>query len=445
MPHLRLPRRQFLTQSAVAATTLLAMPPFLRAATLQQELHVAAIGVNGMGWSDLSSIGSHAKVKFVGFCDIDKARFDKADAAFPGVPHFADYRQLLADIGDKIDAVIVSTPDHMHAPIAMAAMKLGKHVYCQKPLTHTVWESRQMRLMAEKKQLTTQMGNQIHSAAEYRLGVKLIQDGTIGKVREVHSWVGVQGRQYCNRTDRPAEAPVPEGIDWNLWLGAAAERPFAADVYHPFKWRDWQDFGSGALGDFGCHILDPVFTALGIRSPVSIEAQNEGTTSEVWPGPETVTFEFPGTERTVDGTIKLIWRDGGLKPPKELAQMPEGTDLPGAGSIFIGEGGVMILPHVGKPWLYPQSKFANFAMPEVQGTSHWHDWVDAVIAGKKTTDGFEYAGPLSETVQLGNIAARLPGAKLLWNADKMEINGHDKAASMLTKSYRPGFEVEAVS
>ena len=444
MPHLRLPRRQFLTQSAVAATTLLAMPPFLRAATLQQELHVAAIGVNGMGWSDLSSIGSHAKVKFVGFCDIDKARFDKADAAFPGVPHFADYRQLLADIGDKIDAVIVSTPDHMHAPIAMAAMKLGKHVYCQKPLTHTVWESRQMRLMAEKKQLTTQMGNQIHSAAEYRLGVKLIQDGTIGKVREVHSWVGVQGRQYCNRTDRPAEAPVPEGVDWNLWLGAAAERPFAADVYHPFKWRDWQDFGSGALGDFGCHILDPVFTALGIRSPVSIEAQNEGTTSEVWPGPETVTFEFPGTERTVDGTIKLIWRDGGLKPPKELAQMPEGTDLPGAGSIFIGEGGVMILPHVGKPWLYPQSKFANFAMPEVQGTSHWHDWVDAVIAGKKTTDGFEYAGPLSETVQLGNIAARLPGAKLLWNADKMEISGHDKAASMLTKSYRPGFEVEAV-
>ena len=444
MPHLRLPRRQFLTQSAVAATTLLAMPPFLRAATLQQELHVAAIGVNGMGWSDLSSIGSHAKVKFVGFCDIDKARFDKADAAFPGVPHFADYRQLLADIGDKIDAVIVSTPDHMHAPIAMAAMKLGKHVYCQKPLTHTVWESRQMRLMAEKKQLTTQMGNQIHSAAEYRLGVKLIQDGTIGKVREVHSWVGVQGRQYGNRTDRPAEAPVPEGVDWNLWLGAAAERPFAADVYHPFKWRDWQDFGSGALGDFGCHILDPVFTALGIRSPVSIEAQNEGTTSEVWPGPETVTFEFPGTESTVDGTIKLIWRDGGLKPPKELAQMPEGTDLPGAGSIFIGEGGVMILPHVGKPSLYPQSKFANFAMPEVQGTSHWHDWVDAVIAGKKTTDGFEYAGPLSETVQLGNIAARLPGAKLLWNADKMEISGHDKAASMLTKSYRPGFEVEAV-
>ena len=254
----RIPRRRFLTKSAVAASALLAAPAIVRAATLQQTLHVAAIGVNGMGWSDLSNIGSHASVKFVGFCDIDKSRFDKADKAFPDVPHFADYRQLLADNGGKIDAVIVSTPDHMHAPIAMAAMRLGKHVYCQKPLTHTVWEARQMRLLAEQKKLTTQMGNQIHSNAEYRMGVKLIQDGAIGKVREVHSWVGVQGRQYCNRTDRPADAPVPEGVDWDLWLGPAPFRDYEPDTYHPFKWRDWQDFGGGGLGDFGCHILDPI-------------------------------------------------------------------------------------------------------------------------------------------------------------------------------------------
>ena len=344
-----LPRRRFLAQSAAAVATAFAAPAIVRASTLQQELRVAAVGVNGMGWSDLSSIGSHGKVKFVGFCDIDGSRFDKADAAFPGVPHFADYRQLLTELSDKIDAVIVSTPDHMHAPIAMMAMRAGKHVYCQKPLTHTVWESRQMRLMAAKMNVTTQMGNQIHSAAEYRLGVRLIHDGAIGKVREVHSWVGVQGRQYCNRTDRPPAAEIPAGVNWDLWLGAAAERPFAADVYHPFKWRDWQDFGSGALGDFGCHILDPVFGALGISAPVSIQAMNDGTTSEVWPGPETVTFEFPGTERTADSTIKVIWSDGGLMPPRELAQLPDGVDLPGAGSIFIGENGVMVLPHVGKP------------------------------------------------------------------------------------------------
>jgi predicted dehydrogenase len=444
MTQFGIPRRRFLTQSAVAASSVFAMPSVVRAATLQQELHVAAIGVNGMGWSDLSNVGSHPKVKFVGFCDIDASRFDKADAAFPDVPHFADYRQLLSDLGGKIDAVIVATPDHMHAPIAMAAMKLGKHIYCQKPLTHTVWEARQMRLLAEQKNLTTQMGNQIHSYSEYRTGVKLIQDGAIGKIREVHSWVGVQGRQYCNRTDRPADAPVPEGVNWDLWLGAAPVRSFAADVYHPFKWRDWQDFGSGAMGDFGCHILDPVFTALEINAPTSIEATHQGTNSEVWPGPETITFEFPGTKYTVGSTLKVVWRDGGLKPPAELAQLPDGVELPGAGSLFIGEGGVMILPHVAMPLLYPKSRFTDFTMPKVEARNHWHDWVDAVVSGQKTTDGFEYAGPLSETTQLGNIAARLPGSRLEWNSETMTITGHENAAAMLTKSYRSGFEVEAV-
>lgn len=432
-------RRQFLQHSGSLLAAAAAAPAFVSAAVRRKELHVAAIGVNGMGWADLSNIGSHAAVKFVGFCDIDTSRFDKADAAYPGVRHWQDYRELLADLGGGLDAVIVSTPDHMHAPVAMAAMRAGKHVYCQKPLTHTVWEARQLRLQAEKSGVTTQMGNQIHSAAEYRLGVRLIREGVIGKVREVHSWVGVQGRQYCNRTDRPAAAPVPAGVNWDLWLGAAPERPFAPDVYHPFKWRDWQDFGSGALGDFGCHILDPVFTALGIRHPQRVQATNDGTTSEVWPGPETVVFEFPGTEFTA-GTITLTWRDGGLKPPRELAGLPEGRELPGGGSLFIGESGTMVLPHVGMPQLYPADKFASFAMPKVQGTSHWHDWVDAVLAGNKTTDGFDYAGPLTETVQLGNVAARLPGQSISWDAAAFRTN-LPAADQLLTKSYRGGFEV----
>lgn len=438
-------RRSFLAQSAALTASTFAAPAILNAAVRKKELHVAAIGVNGMGWSDLSSIGSHASVKFLAFCDIDAGRFNTADAAFKDVPHFADYRVLLSQLADKIDAVIVSTPDHMHAPIAMAAMKLGKHIYCQKPLTHTVWEARQMQLMAAKMNLTTQMGNQIHSAMEYRLGVRLIQDGAIGKVKEVHSWVGVQGRQYNTRTDRPASAPVPNGVDWNLWLGAAPERPFAPEVYHPFKWRDWQDFGSGAMGDFGCHILDPVFTALGIKAPMSIVAENAGTNQEVWPGPESITFQFPGNDRTSGSTINVYWRDGGLKPPRDLAQLPEGIELPGAGSIFIGEGGVMLLPHVGKPSLYSKNKVMDHAMPDVKGTNHWHDWVDAVLAGKKTTDGFDYAGPLTETVQLGNIAARMPGQGLTWNSETMTFHDNEVANRMLTKSYRQGFEVEAVT
>jgi predicted dehydrogenase len=440
-----LQRRQFLKQTSLAASALIAAPSLVRAASLQQQLQVACVGVNGMGWSDLSSVGSHKSVKFVGFCDIDENRFDKVDANFPGTAHFIDYREMFQKLGDKFDAVIVSTPDHMHAPIAMMAMEMGKHVYCQKPLTHTVWEARQMRLLAEKKDLTTQMGNQIHSHAAYRLGVKLIQQGAIGKVREVHSWVGVQGRQYCNRTDRPASAPTPANVQWDLWLGAAAERPFAPDVYHPFKWRDWQDFGSGALGDFGCHILDPVFGALGLTSPLSISAENAGTSAEVWPGPETVTFVFPSTQYTTDKTMRVIWRDGGLKPPRELAQLPAGVELPGAGSLFIGEGGTMALPHVGMPSLYPQEKFAAYQLPEVQDSSHWHDWVDAVIAGKKTTDGFEYAGPLSETVQLGNIAARIPGKTLQWNSEKLSFDNSPEASRLVTKAYRAGFEVKAVN
>jgi predicted dehydrogenase len=438
-------RRTFLSRSgAVAASTVIA-PSILNAQIQKQQLHVACVGVNGMGFSDLSGVGSHSSVKFVGFCDIDTDRFDKADQKFPGVTHFADYREMLSKLGDKCDAVIVSTPDHMHAPIAMMAMHLGKHVYCQKPLTHTVWESRQMRLLATKKNLTTQMGNQIHSDKRYQLGIRLIHDGAIGKVREVHSWVGVQGREYCKRVDRPNSVPIPKNVDWDLWIGAAPMRPFAPDVYHPFKWRDWQDFGSGALGDFGCHLLDPVFGALELTAPTRIHAGHEGTNSEVWPGPEVVTFTFPGTRRTQGDQIKIVWRDGGLKPPAELAQMPPNTELPKAGSLFLGERGVMLLPHVNAPVLYPVDKFASYAIPEVEGSSHWHNWVNAILAGKKTSDGFEFAGPVSETVQLGNVAARFPGKQIDWDANNLTITNLSEANRLLTKTYRSGFEVQAVS
>jgi predicted dehydrogenase len=428
-------RRSFLRHSSLATASALLAPAVLRADVQKQQLHVACVGVKGMGLSDLSGVGSHAGVKFVGFCDIDKNRFDDADKKFPGVPHFEDYREMLNQLGDKCDAVIVSTPDHMHASIAMMAMHAGKHVYCQKPLTHTVWESRQMRLLAQQKN---------HSDQRYQLGIRLIQDGAIGKVREVHSWVGVQGREYCKRTDRPEPTAVPPNVNWDLWVGASPMRPFAPDVYHPFKWRDWQAFGSGALGDFGCHLLDPVFGALELTAPTSIIAEHEGTNDEVWPGPEKVTFAFPGTRRTLAEGIQVIWRDGGLKPPKELAKMPAQKELPKSGSLFIGEGGVMLLPHVGAPELYPVEKFSGYEIPKVAGSSHWHNWVNAVIGGTKTSDGFEFAGPVSETVQLGNVAARMPGKKLDWNASALKITNLAEANRLLTKEYRTGFEVKPV-
>ena len=445
MTYRPLSRRAFLQTSAAGAAAALAAPAVISAQTLKTELHVAAIGANGMGWADLSSVGSHAKVKFVGFCDVDSARFDKVDEKFPGVAHFADYREMIDKLGDKLDAVIVSTPDHMHAPAAMYAMNRGKHCYCQKPLTHTVWEARQMRLLADKKQLITQMGNQIHSNLEYRLGVKILKSGAIGKITAVHSWVGVKGQNYYQGTARPPEAPVPKSLDWNLWIGCAPERPFAEKWYHPFNWRDWQDFGSGALGDFACHILDPVFTALDLTAPQTIQCDHEGFNPELWPGPETVKYVFPATKYTAGDTLPVTWYDGGRKPPRELAQMPEGVELPGGGSLFIGEGGTMVLPHVGRPQLYPEEKYREIDIPAVVGLNHWHVWVDAVLSNTRTSDGFHYAGPLTETVQLGNIAALHPGKTLEWDVEALSIKNLPEANTLLTKKYRKGFEVEAVS
>lgn len=437
-------RRQFVQQCAVGAGALLAAPAFLRAENQARQLHVACVGVNGMGFSDLSNIGSHPAVRFVGFCDIDANRFDRADPAFPGVPHFTDFREMFATLGDTVDAVSVSTPDHMHAMVALTALRAGKHVYCQKPLTHTVWEARQMRLAADQAGVTTQMGNQIHSHIAYRTGTRLIREGVIGKVREVHSWVHVQGREYNHRTDRPAPAPVPDNVNWDLWIGVAPERPYAPDVYHPFKWRDWQDFGSGALGDFGCHILDPVFTALELTAPLSVRAEHDGTNHEVWPGPETVTWVFPGTDYTAGEQLTVIWRDGGLRPPRELAQLPDGEELPKSGSLFIGEAGNLVLPHVGMPQLYPAETYADFTMPEEANLNHWHVWVDAVLGGTRTSDGFHYAGPLTETVQLGNVAARLPGRTLEWEPEALQITNVAEANPLLTKQYRAGWEIEPV-
>lgn len=438
-------RRQFLKTSVVGCLASLGFPTRVRGANLNSRLQVASVGVNGMGFSDLSSIGSHRSVKFVGFCDVDTTRFDKADKAFPGVPHFQDFREMFSKLGDQFEAVSVSTPDHMHALIALDAMRRGKHVYCQKPLTHTVWESRQMRLQAEKSKVITQMGNQIHSNKEYRTGVKLLRDGVIGKIQAVHSWVGVHGNNYTKLLAPPPSGTVPSSLNWEIWVGTAPMRDYAPDVYHPFKWRDWQDFGSGALGDFGCHILDPIFTALDIREPLSVRAEHDGINQQVWPSSETVNYMFPATRFTTGPALPVTWHDGGLQPDKALAQMPSDAKLPGSGSLIIGETGNMVLPHVGMPQLYPVEKFKSFEIkPEAQ-LSHWHVWVDAVLAGKKTSDGFHYSGPLAETVQLGNVAARFPGKELKWDAKALRIPNNAEANARLTKHYRSGWEIHPVA
>ena len=454
-------RRSFLKQAAVAGAAI-GFPAVVRAASPNSRVQLATIGASGQGFTDIHNFSSHAKVHYVGFCDIDPSCFAKADQTVKGVPHFSDFRAMLDQLGDTVDAVSVAIPDHMHALVGIEAMKRGKHLYCQKPLAHTVWECRQMRKWAEKKNLITQMGQQGHSSLEYRLATRLIREGAIGKVKEVHSWCPLTGNERTRMIEPPAGSdPVPPGVNWDIWIGSAPMRPFSLGVYHPFAWRDWQDFGGGAaLGDFGCHVLDPVFTALGLEAPLSVTADNSGINRHVWPVMETIRWEFPGNDRIAGATLPVTWTDGGLRPTRKFAQLPAELELPNTGSLFVGEKGNMVLPHVGGPRFYPTDNFKDFVYPkDLKGLNHWHRWIDAIVDGTKTTAGFDYSGPLAETVQLGNLATRAchppkpkrgsnaQGARdinvLKWDAANLRFTNNEAANALLTKTYRPGWEVPA--
>lgn len=445
-----LARRNFLKQtgSAGLAAAIAGMPAIVRGQNLNSKLQFAGIGTNGKGWSDIKEMAGHSAVQIVAFADVDLSRTDKVKRLAPEAPLFQDYRVMLNELGDKIDAVTVSTPDHMHAYISLDAMRRGKHVYCQKPLARTVWEARQMRKQAAKSKVITRMGNQIHSNTAYRTAAKLIKDGAIGKVKEVHSWVPTTGHGYSGHLNRPVESvPVPPSLNWDLWVGVAPMRPYGGDrVYCPFTWRDWQDFGSGALGDFGCHLLDPVFTALNINSaPKTIKNENTGMNEEVWPASQTIHYLFPGTEYTAGDTLKITWYDGGRRPNPKHAKLTGDQKLPRSGSILVGEKGSMVLPHYAPPTLNPLSKYENFKIVPEESLNHYHGWVDGCLSGKQPSDGFEYGGNLTEAVQLGNVAAHFPKEELHWDPDKFEITNKPEANPYLTREYREGWEIEPVS
>jgi hypothetical protein len=267
----------------------------------------------------------------------------------------------------------------------------------------------------------------------------MIQDGAIGKVREVLSWQAGH-IQWPHAIERPTgQDAVPDTIDWNLWLGVAPERPFKTGVYHPFNWRGWQEFGTGQLGDFGCHILDPVFKALDLSAPTRLVGEAPPHNGDSWPGRGKVQFEFPSTKYTAGETLRLTWYHGPGHMPKLAAEhgLPAETDLPGAGSVFIGEGGALVLHHFGTPpQLLPEEKFADHARPDLGSVSHYTTWVDACRGEGRTTSDFAYAGPLTETVLLGTIALRHPGADLTWKASEMQLGGNRDAAALLVKEYR---------
>ena len=332
----------------------------------------------------------------------------------------------------------------MHAAIAMSAMQLGRHVYVQKPLTHDVYETRQLTRFAHEHKLVTQMGIQIHSTAEYRLAVRLIQDGAIGKVKEVHAWVGKSWGEMQPRP--PGGDPVPEGFNWDMWVGNAAMRPFiGGGYYHPSSWRKRLDFGTGTFGDMGCHIFDPVFGALELTTPLSVRSEGPAPNEWNWAINSVIHYVFQGTPRTAGPTINVSWYDGDQRPPLAVQALVPVEKLPDAGSIMIGDKGVMLLPHIAKPKLFPEAQYAEFPMPKVVDGNHYTLFLEAVLGNGRTTAGFDYAGPLTEAVLLGGVASHFPNTTLDWNAKTLKFKNLAGANAFLRRKYRSGWKVKGLS
>lgn len=442
-------RRNFVKGLGIAAGAL-ALPAvsYSRVFGANERLRIASVGTGGKGWSDLNGVAASPAVEVAALCDIDSSleHLGQAAAKYSQAKQYADWRRLL-DEAKGIDGVIVSTPDFMHAPIGLAAMQLGKHLFCQKPLTHTVFEARQMQLAAKKHGVVTQMGNQIQSHAAYRTAVSIVHADLIGKVKEVHSWQG-GNPSWPRHLERPDGAePVPDHVRWDLWQGVAVRRRYKKDMYHAFNWRGWQAYGTGQLGDFGCHILDPVFKSLELTAPTQLVAEAPPLKPDSWTDQATVRYVFPGNNRTAADTLKVTWYDAvGARPPRELlTHIPAAFQLPNAGSVLVGEKGSLVIPHVAMPKLFlagssPEDASTEGAFPQVDGVDHYVQWADACRGADKTTSSFDYSGPLTETVLLGTIAIRMPGETLRWDSAKLQIANSASAQQYVTKEYYAGWE-----
>jgi predicted dehydrogenase len=437
-------RRSFIKQISAALAAPLILPRFSFASPPSGKLQHAAIGVGGQGEYDLSCIFSSGKVNVCALCDIDEVTLQKASKQYPGARLYRDWREMLDREEGNVDSVNVSTPDHMHAAPAMDAIRKKIAVYCEKPLTHNVFEARRLTLAAEKKGVASQMGIQIHSHDLYRTAVQYLKDGAIGKVKEWYSW-SAACYTIPDKKRPDGQDPIPASVAWDLWLGVAPERPYKQDVYHPFKWRCWRDFGGGATGDFGCHIFDPVFTALNIGAPLTVASESECVSDEVHPAWTITRYVFPGTPLTAGKTIHATWMDGEKKPTADLSpHLPKGFKMPASGSMLIGEDGTLIIPHVSVPSLYPEDKFKNYPVPKFEPKDHYHEFVEAALGNGKAGADFSFSGPLTEAVLLGNIANRFPGKTLEWNAEKLKFADAPEATELIRRSYRKGWNVKGL-
>ncbi|MCL4206281.1 MAG: Gfo/Idh/MocA family oxidoreductase [Pirellulaceae bacterium] len=415
----------------------------LRAAGISanEKLNVAFIGVGGRGEANLDALQGE---NVVALCDVDEQRAARTYERYPSVPKFHDFRRMLDQLDRQIDAVVVSTPDHTHAVASVWAMHMGKHCYCEKPLAHSVYETRVMTELAAEKKLVTQLGIQRHCWDNFAQIVKLVQSGTIGPVRQCHIWL----RGYRGGGERPTETPpVPPHLKWDLWLGPAPERPYHS-TYAPYGWRFWWDFGTGETGNLGCHHLDAPFQALRLTHPLTIEAEGPPVHTETTPTWMSVRCEFAA--RGDLPPLLLAWHHGrkpvGVLPEAELAKLNQGI-------VFVGEKGLLVadLFH----WrLLPESRFAEIRRPaapaaqaagfsvEPASLPHYHEWVTACKTGSPTSCPFSYGGPLTELVLLGNVAYRT-GEKLTWDASNLRAVNCPQADRFFRREYRAGWTLEA--
>ena len=463
-----LTRRQFLrgaTLSTAAVMVVRGGVLGLRGATgANGKLNLAGIGIAGQGTHDLSQVDGE---NIVALCDVDKGHAGRVFRKYSKAQQFTDYRKMLDQV-KEIDGVVVATPDHHHAFAAMEAIKRGKHVYCEKPLTHSVWEARQVARAAHEAKVATQMGNQGQASEETRRLCEYVWSGAIGQVHEAHIWTdrpsnGLFNEYWPQGCARPTDTPpVPATLDWDLWLGPATLRP-SHPAYLPFKWRGWWEFGTGALGDIGCHAMDPVFRALKLGAPLSVQAASTRVNDETYPLGSIITYQFParpiapqainchirGLSGTAAGGIamppcKLVWYDGGLRPPRPEG-LPDGKQMGDNGRLLVGDKGFILGNEVFSESRARETSGIVKAIP--RSDDHYQEWVRACKGGQASGSNFDWAGPLAESVLLGNVALRvqlredLTLYKLLWDSVALKFTNLDEANRFVRRDYRPGWSL----
>jgi len=463
----RTSRRSFMSGVAASVAACAVVPRYVLGGAgntpPSEKINLAIIGTGGQGIVNLKRMLDFPEIRVIAVCDVNKvsdysefyfggaAGYEpakqiaeqyyargKPSGTYKGVDTYVDFRQML-DQRKDIDAVLVAMCDHAHAVASMAAMNKGKHVYCEKPLTNTVYESRKIGEAADKYKIATQMGNQGQASEGTRLMCEWIWDGAIGPIREVLAWTNRPAGAWPQGVERPKDSePIPDGLNWDMWLGLAPYRPYHS-IYMPFRWRGWCDFGTGSLGDMGCHVLDPVFRALKLGHPTSVHAECTPFNHDSYPSASTVYYEFPA--RADMPPLKLTWYDGG-RLPERPEELEAGRRMPESGTIFVGDKGKIISDeYSGAPRIIPESKMKAYKVPPKtlpRSIGHHSEWVEAIKGGKPAGSNFEFASLLTQVVLLGNVALKA-GKKLAWDGENMKVTNDSDANKYLHRTYRKGW------